>query len=901
MNEKCRNDCARPLAFPSVIYNRPGLPKIAYRIGTYADFREAIVRALDLDDALAGWTHRKPDDPGIALLEGASVLGDILTFYQEVYANEAYLRTARWRESVADLVRLLGYRLAPGLGGRGTFAFKVKGDDLVVIPAGFPVKAQLEGQDQNSEFETVEEATAYPALSAFSLYRPPALNNITTGTNAFSVLTATLEEHNLTLGGGDRLLLAVDPSMPTTKRQVVVVDEAEVRFDRTEIRIEGSWQQGDAGKAVKAYKIGRTFRHLGYNGPSENVRLTSDGEKAIPEKVDFDRRISGVSGARLMPLSAEVDDLSVGAFFLVLLQLKKPPSQTPMLQLAFGQLEDASNVVELSTIFAQAQPSAVEAGLAPLREAPAHFFERAVSRVFQESGTLGAVSGGTTVVELDAELGFGDLGFTDIRSVEFLEIVGPPLTLKNAYAEAPASDPGTLYVFCPRTVYERLEERRLMFVKEDGTQEILTAGIDQQQVQANDAARLRPVYLPAFEEEFRLDDFPLLDEPTVTVYGNVVEATEGKTEREAVLGNGDGRQIFQTFKLPKAPLTYLHSVGATPPEVPELTIYVEDRLWMRASTFFGRGPDEEIYVVREDDEDNGYVQFGDGKTGKRLPSGLRNVKAVFRTGTGAFGKIEKDAKAQAGARLKRLDKIQLPGVISGGSARENGQKAREAAPGKIQSLGRLVSRDDFESEALALAGVSRARAAWRLVENVPEIVVTVLMDTGRGAEFSEIEEILRDYNRCRGAGRHSISVEQGLREYVALAADVALDPSFRQDVVETAVHEALGLDDGAEDDGAEDEGAHGLFALRNLRFGQNAYATKIAGTIQSVEGVRWTKVTGLVSLGPSETPSELSLPEVFPPLAPPEYVLPCPPSHVLSLHRVHLRLNFVATEPLTPC
>ena len=56
--------------------------------------------------ALAGfasaWTHRDADDPGIALMEGAAILGDILTFYQEHYANEAYLRTAAWRERLSD-------------------------------------------------------------------------------------------------------------------------------------------------------------------------------------------------------------------------------------------------------------------------------------------------------------------------------------------------------------------------------------------------------------------------------------------------------------------------------------------------------------------------------------------------------------------------------------------------------------------------------------------------------------------------------------------------------------------------------------------------------------------------------------------------------------------------------
>ena len=81
--------------------NRPGLPRIAYRIGRYPDFVEAMRRRIDAAPELAAWTYRGADDPAIALLEGSAILADILSFYQEHYANEAYLRTAAWRESVA--------------------------------------------------------------------------------------------------------------------------------------------------------------------------------------------------------------------------------------------------------------------------------------------------------------------------------------------------------------------------------------------------------------------------------------------------------------------------------------------------------------------------------------------------------------------------------------------------------------------------------------------------------------------------------------------------------------------------------------------------------------------------------------------------------------------------------
>src|SRR4051812_32141425 len=127
MSDDCNNYCAAVPDFPRLITNRWGLGHIQYRIGSYGDMMAAMLDGLNKDPVLSGWTHRAPDDPGIALLESAAVLGDILTFYQELYANEAYLRTARWRESVSDLVRLLGYRLSPGLGGRATFAFLLRG------------------------------------------------------------------------------------------------------------------------------------------------------------------------------------------------------------------------------------------------------------------------------------------------------------------------------------------------------------------------------------------------------------------------------------------------------------------------------------------------------------------------------------------------------------------------------------------------------------------------------------------------------------------------------------------------------------------------------------------------------------------------------------------------------
>lgn len=98
-------------------------------------------------------------------------------------------------------------------------------------------------------------------------------------------------------------------------------------------------------------------------------------------------------------------------------------------------------------------------------------------------------------------------------------------------------------------------------------------------------------------------------------------------------------------------------------------------------------------------------------------------------------------------------------------------------------------------------------------------------------------------------------------------------------MVEKAIKEALGIT-GEEGNGVD--GSRGLFGLGQRRFGQNEYATKIAGTIQNVEGVVWVKVTALGSLGEADAPPE---PKALNP------VVPCDNEHVLSLYAGHLQLN----------
>lgn len=892
MTLDCRNDCVEPLQFPKRPNNRPGLSHIAYRIGRYADFREALLRNLDKDATLVAWTHREADDPGIALLEGASILGDILTFYQELYANEAYLRTAQWRNSVADLVKLLGYRLSPGVGGRATFTFGITGTQPVVVPKGFPIKAQVKGLEQPTDFETIAALVAEPALSEFHLYRPFVHESITTQTKTFAVETATLKQ--LKLEQGDRLMLVANPSDAKTQRQIAVIEEVHENLDYTEITIAGSWQ-GNAVSEISAYKLGRSFRYFGYNAPptvtvvkdnkaeqndvdftvgidenaityaSTNSVLSSKSKSLTPssnlsvaqlEPVYFsflpvNSSISitpPLSNARAFPLDSEENDLSSGSTLLVSLQL----------------ISDSSSVGET------------------------FFFERQITNITSASMTVGALTGGTTVVELNKPASAGSLIYTDLRSVEFQEVIGNKLTLKTVRTAKPISDQAHLFYYGDAASYQKLDQRSIQLT--DGNRvETMVVSIDSTSI-GDGHITLRSLVLNPQLKFFKLDDFPL-DKPIVTVYGNLVEATQGKTEKEEILGNGDNRQIFQSFQLSKSPLTYLTSASETPSEVPQLEIWVNDRRWQRVPSFFGHQPKEEIYIVREDANGESWVQFGDGKTGARLPSGIENVVAKYRTGVGATGALKEDTTVQADDTLDRLDKIWLPDAASGGSQPETGNHAKEAAPGKIQSLGRLVSLKDFETETLATPEIAKVAAAWELVDNVPAVVLTVLMETGGDKEIEQVRSTLNHYNQCRGSQRFPIIVRAGALQFVYLDITVGIDPTFREERVKQAIADALGV---LEDDLDK---PNGLFSLHQRQFGQKEYATRIEGVVQNAEGVVWTSV---IAFGLMNATDSLKL--TFP--AEPKLlnaVIACSTDRLLRLQKAHLHLNVVATLSKKEC
>ena len=97
----------------------------------------------------------------------------MLTFYNERIANELFLRTARERDSLLRLTRLIGYRLRPGLAAQTLLSFALDAGAEARIRKGLKVMS-VPGQDEKPQiFETIEQIVANAEINEAAALRRP--------------------------------------------------------------------------------------------------------------------------------------------------------------------------------------------------------------------------------------------------------------------------------------------------------------------------------------------------------------------------------------------------------------------------------------------------------------------------------------------------------------------------------------------------------------------------------------------------------------------------------------------------------------------------------------------------------------------------------------------------------
>ncbi len=303
--------CLPPVSpAPSLHNNRPGLPEISYRLGTFATFRQALLDSISKEPALSALSTRESDDFAITVLELFAAVGDVLTFYNERIANELFLRTSRERDSVLRLTRLIGYRLHPGLAATTLLAFTLDKGAQTRIHQGLKVMS-VPGQDEKPQtFETIEKILAHSAINQNPVFAPPVpFNAFAKGQNQGPVFS---RPENLTLS--DRMVVyGLDNIEEKTVSGLTLSPAGETLTFSPPIQKEGLWNG-----VARAAKLERRLRFFGHNAPdTTNVYIPGDEDNPWPRWIERPV-ISDFSENRISyPLDSRYENLEPGTQLLI--------------------------------------------------------------------------------------------------------------------------------------------------------------------------------------------------------------------------------------------------------------------------------------------------------------------------------------------------------------------------------------------------------------------------------------------------------------------------------------------------------------------------------------------------------------------------------------------------------
>lgn len=324
--------------------------------------------------------------------------------------------------------------------------------------------------------------------------------------------------------------------------------------------------------------------------------------------------------------------------------------------------------------------------------------------------------------------------------------------------------------------------------------------------------------------------------------GNVAEASHGETVAEEPLGNGDASKSFQRFGLRKPPLTYVpsaKSVGGAS----TLTLRVNGEAWAEVESLYAQPPTARVFTARQSDAGDTVLQFGDGRTGARLPTGQGNVIATYRQGLGLQGRMKANQLSILLTRPVGLREVRNPLPAEGAADPETLDTARETAPSTVKTFGRIVSLRDFEA-LLATSGlVAKSRATW--VWHGIEKAVHLTVAAQEGATLSaDSLKTLHDALATQRDINHRLEIANFCRVAIEVRAKIVPDPARIADDVQVAAKRAL-LDH---------------FAFGAMPLGRPVHASDVFAVLQGADGVIAVDLDVLRYKGSAEwTPTQRTL------------------------------------------
>lgn len=221
-----------------------------------------------------------------------------------------------------------------------------------------------------------------------------------------------------------------------------------------------------------------------------------------------------------------------------------------------------------------------------------------------------------------------------------------------------------------------------------------------------------------------------------------------------------------------------------------MSLQIGGETWVLVDTFAKSKPTDKHFMVSVDEALNPYIMFGDGTFGKKPAAGAKITNVVFYLTNGTQGNVKSNTITS------------VPSIISssitdatvsnaydagGGSNYENFTMLKEHIPLSVKTLGVAITKEDFESLAMLVDGVNKAKADYECGRKL-----TVYISPDGGAVASS-ELISRVYNLLsqRAPLTTWLKVKSAGKVQIILEMEVTGKKSYKTPEIQTQILTAL--------------------------------------------------------------------------------------------------------------
>jgi len=906
---------------PQPISNPPGLTAISYRVGVYEQFKQSMIARIGDPDlpALSSLKTYQADDFTLALLDVWSVVADVITFYQERTANEAYLQTATERGSLLELARLVGYLLEPGVAANTYLAFTLEeapgSPEQTMIDTGSQVQSLPGPGEEPQTFETTEPIVARSVWNAIqpvstqpqqvyksslSLVLQGIGNNLRPGdsilivgqhqdtkpvhllqrvkkvvvdnaTQQTTVLFESLPSQNnasatstasatvtakVTTGLTTKIALADAFRQPhelkdETVRNLVLNQQIQQR-DLEALALVQRWSTRDVFASVAVLSQQNGHANSGVNGANgTGSKNGAGGTLAVTGETSQEEPLTDV---HIFVLRQQVPLFGYTAPLWSLLpkgtresyatyyKSQNPNDQrnpnTDAQWTDWPLVPPAVNQLDLNTTYSQVlQDSWVV--VKRYDATGEHLVYAQVESVRDVTVTTFMQSSRATHLSLRITEGdrAAPTSMSDIRQTTVC-IQSEELALANVAATTPVQSKNILV----NGKFEGLDSVPTRLLAITGQQQDLAG------TKTSELATLVSVTsssgnttLLTLESDLANAYIP----STVTINANVARATQGESVENEILGSGDTSQPYQRFTLQEGPLTYVQASTASG-RASTLSILVDDIPWKEVPSLVDSGPRDHVYTTHLEDDGSVRVQFGDGTYGARLPTGDNNVVANYRKGVGQQALVNPGQINLLLTRPLGLKSAFNPLSPTGAINPETPDDARRNAATTVFTLGRVVSKSDYEQFVMAFTGIAKAQATIVWNDQVRRVFITIAgpttPDQPIGTEITTGSALYRKI----ASSLHDVSdpaipfkIVSYRTALFRMAVSVKIDPN--QAGVLSAVGQKL----------------RASFSFDARIFGQSVTSREVIDIIQTVPGVITARVDLLYRVGDAQLKNDV--------------------------------------------